>query len=465
MDAMAGSFRRRLLSIAALTVVVCGAAITAILFLARTTMEERTAHARDNVVREVERMHGLVEATPPAERVARDRESGALLSGYVFTAATDEHAGPFVAEALRGSESAGDLVVLERVEGSGTPVLVAAVPVHDGGAVFAAQRVVAGRETRGLRVVVLVLALLTLGLVVAALQTLAAVDRGVSSLRASLADLARDLRSPVGRPALRELGEVAAGVAALARELDRAQDHREQLTRELAERERLAALGRIAAGIAHEVRNPLAAMKLRADLARTGGEATPAVARDLEDIASEIARLDRLVSDLLVVAGRRSGPRQDVDVGELVARRVALMAAWAREKDVAVASEGTARSRVDPDAVSRAVDNLLRNAVEASVRGASVVVHVGADGDGARIAVEDHGPGVPPERAAELFEPFFTTKPEGTGLGLALARAVAGAHRGTLVYARDGETTRFTLTLGAPAEAASTRDSRPAAAG
>lgn len=287
---MAGSFRRRLLAIAALTVLVCAAAITAILFLARATLDERRAHARDNVVREVERTRGVMAAVPPGERLARDRQSGELQSGYV-AAATAER-GPIVLEALERAASTNDLVVLERSEDGSTPVLAAAAPVSGGGFAFASQRVVAGRETRALRLVVLALALLTFTLVVASLRTLAAVERGVRVLRSSLEALAKDLRAPVAKPALLELDEVASGVAALARELDRAQQQREQLTRELGERERLAALGRVAAGIAHEVRNPLAAMKLRANLARTGGEATPAVARNLEDIASEIARLD-----------------------------------------------------------------------------------------------------------------------------------------------------------------------------
>jgi signal transduction histidine kinase len=463
---MAGSFRRRLLAIAAITAIVCAAAITAILFLARMTLEERTLHARDNVVREVERMRGVLEGVPAAERSARERTSGTLTSGYVPAALVADNATasgappmaarspvaaalPLVAEALSRSVQAGDLVVLERAEGVSAPALAAAAPVRGGGFAFATQAVVAGRETRGLRMVVLALALLTLGLVVSALRTLAAVERGVSALRASLAALARDLRTPVARPALRELDEVASGVAALANDLVRAQAQREELTRALADRERLAALGRVAAGVAHEVRNPLAAMKLRADLARASGEATPAVARDLEDIASEIARLDRLVGDLLFVAGRRSGPRQDADLAELVARRVSLLAVWARDKGVDVAAEGTGvRARFDADAVARAVDNLLRNAVEASSGGARVTVRVRERDGVVHVEFEDRGSGVPVEREAELFEPFFTTKPEGTGLGLALARAVASAHGGSLIYARDGGLTRFTLTFG-----------------
>jgi signal transduction histidine kinase len=280
------------------------------------------------------------------------------------------------------------------------------------------------------------------------LRMLSAVEKGVSTLRGSLGALADDLDAQVARSPVREIDEVAGGIDSLARKLRGARDEHDRLTRELANRERLAALGRVAAGIAHEVRNPLAAMKLRADLARTGGEATPAVARDLEDIASEIARLDRLVSDLLVVAGRRSGPKVEVDLGNLVARRASLLTPWATERGVALTATGSARAEVDADAVARAVDNLLRNAVEASPSGGTVVAEVRTTQGAVGIDVVDEGPGVAPDRSAELFEPFFTTKPEGTGLGLALARAVAGAHDGTLSYAREGKTTRFTLALG-----------------
>jgi signal transduction histidine kinase len=445
---MAGSFRRRLLTIAVLTVLACGAAIMAILFLSRSTMDERTAHARENVTREIERLQGSMAAVPRAERSGRQWQSGELQSGYVGDAAAPPAVqAPLVAQALQQAEGSGGVVVLERADADGRPALVAAAPVAGGGEVFAYQPVVAGRETRGLRAVVVLLALLSFGLVVASLRTLRAVERDVSTLRASLEALATDLKAPLSRPVLRELGEVASGIAALAQELDRAQSERERLTRDLASGERLAALGRVAAGIAHEVRNPLASMKLRADLARTGGEATPAVARDLDDIASEIARLDRLVSDLLVVSGRRAGPREELDLGELVARRIALLEPWATEKGVTLSSDGSARARVDADGISRALDNLLRNAVEASPAGGRVDVHVHGDSRGARVVVVDRGKGVPEERAAELFEPFFTTKPGGTGLGLPLARAVAAAHEGTLTYARESERTLLTLTV------------------
>jgi signal transduction histidine kinase len=446
---VASSFRRRLIALAVLTVLVCLGAIAALLFLQQTTLDERRAHARENVTREVERLRGAADALPPGRKPAALLQSGELLSGFVLR--PDAEPPSFARDAMTEAEQTGDLVVVERAEEGGTPVLAAAAPVRPVGFVFASQRVVAGHETRSLRVVVVALALLALALVVGALRTLAAVERGVGSLRRSLEALEKDLTAPVAKPALRELDDVASGISSLAAALDRAQRQREQLTRDHGERERLAALGRVAAGIAHEVRNPLAAMKLRTDLLRASGDTTPAVAHDLEDISSEIARLDRLVSDLLVVAGRRPGPLSEVDLGVLVGKRVALLAPWAEGRGVALTAQGSAKATVDADALARAVDNLLRNAVEASAAGGSVEAAVErAPGGPARIAVVDHGPGVPPARREELFEPFFTTKPEGTGLGLALARAVASAQGGTLTYERDGDATRFTLVLGVP---------------
>ena len=112
------------------------------------------------------------------------------------------------------------------------------------------------------------------------------------------------------------------------------------------------------------------------------------------------------------------GPQADGDLGELVAKRAgAPRPLGGRERDVVLASEGSARARVDADAIARAVDNLLRNAVEASPEGGRVdaVVRGGEEVHASWSSMA--APACPPERAAELFEPFFTTKPEGTGLG------------------------------------------------
>ena len=115
---------------------------------------------------------------------------------------------------------------------------------------------------------------------------------------------------------------------------------------------------------------------------------------------------------------------------------------------------GEAVATGDADRLARAVDNLLRNAVEASPGGDVVDVEVRADGDQVRLRVVDRGAGIPQGQAGELFEPFFTTKSDGTGLGLAISRAIAQAHGGEVAYARDGVLTRFELTLPREAGAA-----------
>ena len=118
---MRSSFRGRLLAIAALTLIVCGAAITAILFLARATAEERATHARENVNREVERLRGTLGSTPPDQRSRRRQQSGELQSGYVVQP-TDVDEEPFVADALQRCSRAHDLVAFDSKDASGTPV-------------------------------------------------------------------------------------------------------------------------------------------------------------------------------------------------------------------------------------------------------------------------------------------------------------------------------------------------------
>jgi len=222
----------------------------------------------------------------------------------------------------------------------------------------------------------------------------------------------------------------------------------ERLGRELARQERLAALGRVVAGVAHEVRNPLASIKLRLDLAMTAAP-NDAIAH----ASAEITRLDRLVADLLTVSGRPLGPLRPVNVAALLRERVEALSPWAELRRVAIRAAGEGVATADADALGRALDNLLRNAVEASPEGGVVETVTVADGAHVIVAVEDRGTGVPAPRASELFEPFFTTKPDGTGLGLAMSRAIARAHGGDVVYARAGVVTRFELTIPAAAGA------------
>ncbi len=316
------------------------------------------------------------------------------------------------------------------------------------------------------RLLVSALTLSALLLVASSALALTTFKRGAGGIQTALAALANDLATPVPRPPVRELSEIADGIATLARRLAEARAIQERMARDLAQKERLVALGRVVAGVAHEVRNPLASIKLRLDLAMAGDTAPavplpPKVVQAIAHASAEITRLDRLVADLLIVSGRALGPRHPTDVGALLRARVEALAPWSALRGVTIRTAGGSASlAADGDAMARALDNLLRNAIEASPDGGTIAATVYDDGSAVRVRVQDTGGGVPAGRVGELFEPFFTTKPEGTGLGLAISRAIARAHGGDVIYAREGDVTRFDLTLArsaappAPAEEA-----------
>jgi signal transduction histidine kinase len=453
------SLRQRLLAVALLGVFSCAVSLFALGRILSLNTSLRLERSREAATTELRVLRHDASAANPGRTSYLGMRGGHVPSATaldVLPADLDAPARALVIEALHAAAGGRDAVL--RHDTSSEAVLVAgAVPTDAGALAWVAYSVRPSPFITQWRFIVASLTLATLLLVATAVTTVVSVRRSAATLNASLAALATDLRAPVCRPPVRELADLADHIAGLAEALARAQDDRERLGAELAQRDRLAALGRVAAGIAHEVRNPLASIKLRVDLGRQHAATPPKLAEDLGFVSAEITRLDRLVDNLLVVAGRRRGPRQATALGALVDRRVQLLLPWAGEHGVRVDVSGEATSELDADAVARAVDNLVRNAVEASPASASVEVAV-LEGDGAaRVQVMDHGAGVDEARLAELFEPFFTTKPEGTGLGLALSRAVAAAHGGTLTYARRDGVTCFELTFPRPSRGAGQR--------
>ncbi len=450
--------RYRLVTIVLLGVLTSALSVFALVQLLTTSTAQRIERAHDAVTEEVDRLARspaqLSEPTPTALVAMR---AGVWTSdeAHAPSAIPPAFVDPIrsaVAEARREQKR----VTLEIGVAEGRMV-VGAKPVANpsvenlppGSVVFAAYVVRPMQSLRTWQRIITSLAALTILLIAIAVYSVIAANRGANALRASLEALATDLRAPVARPSLRELDAIADGIAELARKLEEARVKEEQLAQKLAHEGRLAALGRVAAGVAHEVRNPLASIKLRLDLAvaATSSPLPDSAAKAIAHATSEIERLDRLVADLLVVAGRAIGPKASVDLGALVRERVDGLAPWATERGVALVTSGHATALVDRDATSRAIDNLLRNAVEASSRGQTVRAIVTEESAKSLVRIEDEGSGVLQARTSELFEPFFTTKPAGTGLGLALSRAIAQAHGGDVVYERIADKTRFTLTL------------------
>jgi two-component system OmpR family sensor kinase len=197
--------------------------------------------------------------------------------------------------------------------------------------------------------------------------------------------------------------------------------------------ERLAAVGEMAAMVAHEVRNPLGVLRGQIELARErlGAVAPQREQERFADMLAEVDRLNQLTEEFL-------GLTRDPPIAPTALDLGALAGAIADEARViapgaAITATGAATAHADPDKLRQALRNLVLNAVQVGGPGVRVAIEVGADRDRARISVIDDGPGVPAALAAQLFEPFVTGRPGGTGLGLAAARRIVERHGGALV--------------------------------
>ena len=242
--------------------------------------------------------------------------------------------------------------------------------------------------------------------------------------------------------------------AGLARTVRRQAQDRERLQTDLRRSERLAALGKLLAGVAHEVRNPLAGIRSTAQLWQRGVMGLDE--ESLGGLVHEVDRLEEIVSRLLQFS-RADG--QDLAAGDVNA----VMTEAARLASGAAEAKGV-RVEVDLDpnlpqvpiaasAILQVFRNLTTNALQAMSAGGTLRLTTRRDPARHSIlaSVADTGPGLAPEALKHLFEPFYTTKAEGTGLGLAIAREIALAHRGELHAANRAEQAGAVFTLTLPA--------------
>lgn len=225
--------------------------------------------------------------------------------------------------------------------------------------------------------------------------------------------------------------------------------------RDILRAEQLAAVGHLAAGVAHEVRNPLTGIKLLVGAALRPADPTPLTREDLEMIRGEIERLERTAQGLLDFAKPARPSLQVLDLRGLIARAADVVRPRADHQAVRLDFElpaGSLVARVDPDQFASLLSNLILNALDATPPGGRVGVGAGVNGAGMiELSVSDGGPGIDPTVANRLFTPFATTKPTGTGLGLSVTRRIAEDHGGTLTAAnRPGGGACFTAVLPAP---------------
>jgi len=254
-----------------------------------------------------------------------------------------------------------------------------------------------------------------------------------------------------------EVSAVATAFNRMAADLAAATEERCRAERQAARAQRLAAVGQLAAGVAHQINNPLGNILGLARSVETGRGLDPAAREAVAEIARQAHRGSQVVRRLLGFADLPTPRRQTTDLGELARGVVEGLAPEAAGRGVEVAVDGERVAvAVDRVQVEEAVTNLVRNAIQACRPGERVEVAATGAGATALLAVRDNGPGIPKAIAEQVFDPFFTTRKEegGSGLGLAVVAAIATAHGGevSLNGGLEGRGTCFTLHLPRVAE-------------
>jgi two-component system sensor histidine kinase HydH len=225
------------------------------------------------------------------------------------------------------------------------------------------------------------------------------------------------------------------------------------LRKEITRSQRLASVGRLAAGVAHEIRNPLSSIKGFATYFRERYPEAPQDQKTADIMISEVDRLNRVVGQLLEFARPVPVSPRLTSLKELVNDSVRLIEQKAKEKQITVKTIINARleqAMIDPDRINQVLLNIYLNAVESMDPAGELAVELSADAEGRHLEmkVSDTGCGIPVEHVSRIFDPYFTTKSTGTGLGLAIAHNTVEAMGGKInVSSRPEEGTTFTLIL------------------
>jgi two-component system sensor histidine kinase HydH len=260
-----------------------------------------------------------------------------------------------------------------------------------------------------------------------------------------------DRRLPVSVSASRIVNEDGAfvGHVIILRNLEEIR----HLQAEIRRTEKLAALGGLAAGVAHEIRNPLSSIKGMASYLGSKFSEDSGDREAAQVMIGEVDRLNRVISELLDFARPSELNRQPTDMTALLARTIKLIAPDAAAQNVTVDQQSTLaaddRPVLDGDRMAQCLLNLYLNAIQAMPDGGKLTVRVdnGTDG-GLAIEIGDTGTGIPEESLPRIFDPYFTTKTSGTGLGLAIVHKIIEAHGGRVrVFSASGRGTRFRLEM------------------
>ncbi|MDF3102547.1 sensor histidine kinase [Burkholderia semiarida] len=364
---------------------------------------------------------------------------------------------PLILRTLRAA-AATHAATANVVEGAQDAVIAAACPVRGGSGLYVwmltRARPPLGRHgellATGLAAVLAVILAIAAALAVALRRW----KRNLARIESGLGPDGREHHLPyVGEP---DLDRVIDAFNERARRADLLQRQAAELRTRLAQAERFGMLGKLAAQVAHEIRNPMGAMRLKAENALAGDSRRQQDA--LRVILAQIERIDAQLSSLLALTQpvRPHATRVDVDawLAQVVDAHRELAQRQAIDLTLSLAGQGERLAwpsdfpAFDPDQMRRALDNLLLNALHHAGAGGAVTLaaerYPFAGRDWLRITVSDSGPGVPAAQRERIFEPFVTGRAGGTGLGLAVVREVAAAHGG---HARLDEGAAFVIEI------------------
>jgi signal transduction histidine kinase len=422
--------------------------------------------------RELDRV--LLETRQEARDLADQIERGAERSGGdLFTAVTLEQETltyidsvlrqRHIVQTLEVTDNDGILVAKRRTEGEvAVPAPAARPPREIPGSPRVETRTVERQESKELRLPSSQLGSLDVTVPIGEFGSLR-IGLSAVEMERRIEALRRDL---VRQAAL--LGGVTLGLIGAAVLFIRGLVRRgERLEEQAAEAERLAYLGTLAAGLAHEIRNPLNSLSLNMQMLEEDlpGPQSQATNRRLLTITkSEIGRLERLVTDFLAYARPRPLQTEPLSPGELLARVRDALAGQLAARHVEVVLDDECEGAtvlVDPEQMQQLLMNLVQNALAATeglARPARVALRARRAGPRVELEVEDNGTGIREEDRRRIFDIFYSTRKGGTGLGLAIVERIVTAHGGSVGFESDfGHGTRFTVSLpvaaGPPARA------------
>ncbi|GGJ11856.1 hypothetical protein GCM10010885_21490 [Alicyclobacillus cellulosilyticus] len=236
----------------------------------------------------------------------------------------------------------------------------------------------------------------------------------------------------ISRTVVRGEGGVPVGFCGIVRNIT----YRKRAEAFMQQAEKLAVVGQLAAGIAHEIRNPLTTLKGFVQLLRV---ARPVKPEHLEIMDAELRRIERIVQEFLLLARPQPAVWQTHDLAQVLDDVIALLDTQALMRNVRICRDYSPVPQVvcDVHRLKQVFIHILQNALEASAAGGMVHVVLQPRHEGVVVRIVDQGAGMSPERLARLGEPFYTTKEKGTGLGLMVSRRIVEAHRGHLCIASE----------------------------